>query len=195
MSTHIALLLFGAVLMLTAIVGGGFEIHQLKIPKVERVPRILAGIGGALFLTLGMTISDGRESRGDEVPFPRLLASTQSRGQMAHQIQFVIFDELESHHILSGQSEQALIRIDGVPVGTLTVNEHFPKSELIVNVANEGQHSFAIEATAVFRINNKLTEVNCYGTGMINVASGNRFLFEARYDPRGGPCLAWMERR
>ena len=194
MNTHIALLLFGAVLMLTAIVGGGFEIHQLKIPKVERVPRILAGIGGAFFLILGVTIGDGRESRGGE-QVPRLLASAQATGQIARPIQFIIFDELESDHILSGQSEQALIRIDGVPIGTLTVNEHFPKSELVVNVANEGQHSFAIEATAVLPINNRLAEVNCYGTGMINVASGDRFLFEARYDPRGGPCLAWIERR
>jgi len=193
MSTQIALLLFGGVLLLIAIVGGGFEVNQLKIPKVERAARLFAGIGGVLFVILGMSIGDTSASRGESPP--RFSAQNESRNQISSRIQFIIFDELEPHHIASGQSEQALIRIDGIPVGALTVNEHFPKSEMLVNVANEGQHSFAIEATAVFRINNTPMEINCFGTGMIDVVNGSRFLFEARYDPRGGPCSAWIEKR
>lgn len=195
MSTHIALLLFGGILLLIAIVGGGFEIHQLKIPKVEKLPRLLAGIGGLLFVILGMSVGDASDSHSEKKSPLTSNVHDQPRSQVSPRIQFVIFDELEPHHIALGHSEQALIRIDGIPIGRLTVNEHFPRSEIIVNVAGEGQHSFALEATAVFPINNTLTQVNCFGTGMIDAVSGSRFLFEARYDPRGGPCLAWLEKR
>ena len=195
MTTHVALLLFGAVLLLIAIVGGGFEIQNLKIPKVQILPRILAAIGGILFMLLGMTFRDGPDTRNGNEILLSLAPDVQLRRQTSpRKIQFVIFDELQAQHIAAGQSEQALIRINGSSVGTLTVNEHFPSSELIVTVPNEGHHSFVIEATAVFRINNKLTEVSCYGIGTIDVEPGSRFLFEARYDERG-PCLAWLERR
>jgi hypothetical protein len=196
MSTRIALLLLEGGLLLIAILGGGFEIRELRIPKVERLPpRILAGIGGLLFVILGMSVGAASDSRSEKEGLPRLLAHDQPKSQESPRIRFVIFDELEPHHIASDHREQAAIRIDGIPVGTLTVNEYFPKSELIVHVANEGQHSFAIEATAIFRINNTLAEVNCFGTGTIDVATDSRFLFESRYDPRGGPCLAWLEKR
>jgi hypothetical protein len=187
MNAQVALLLFAGVLLLIAILGGGFEIRELKVPKVEKIPRVLAGLGGVLFLILGLSVGGVPETRRD----PPLNQPTRVRPP----IQFLIFDQLEPRQIALGQSEQALIRIDGNPIGTLTVNEHFPKAELNVNVSNQGQHSFAIEATGVFSVNNKLTDVNCYGTGMIDVTAGARFIFEARYDERGGPCLAWLEKR
>jgi hypothetical protein len=44
---------FGAMLLLIGILGGGFEIKELKIPQVGRVPRFLAALVGALFIIVG----------------------------------------------------------------------------------------------------------------------------------------------
>jgi hypothetical protein len=109
-------------------------------------------------------------------------------------VEFAIFDELSPELIAFGQSEQAGIKIDGRPIGTLTVNEHFPSATLNTAVQNEGQHSFAIEASAVISHAGQPVEVNCYGTGMLDVRQGSRFSFEARYDGTG-PCVAWLEKQ
>ena len=50
--------LFGALLVLIGVVGGGFEIIQLKIPKVGLGVRIFATVVGLFFLFLGFASSD-----------------------------------------------------------------------------------------------------------------------------------------
>src|SRR5262245_15610641 len=132
MITHATLLFFGVVLLLIAIVGGGFEIQNLKIPKVQILPRILAAIGEILFMLLGMAFRDPPNTRNGNEILLSLVPDMQLKSQSSSKIQFVIFDQLEAQHIVAGQSEQARIRINGSSVGTLTVNEHFPRSELIV---------------------------------------------------------------
>jgi uncharacterized membrane protein len=57
--------LFGALLVLIGLVGGGFEIIQLKIPKVGLVVRICATIVGLFFLFLGFSNSE-KTSISDE---------------------------------------------------------------------------------------------------------------------------------
>jgi hypothetical protein len=49
MDSQTALILLGALLLLVGIIGGGFEIKELKIPKVGIFPRIAA-------LTLGVLL-------------------------------------------------------------------------------------------------------------------------------------------
>jgi hypothetical protein len=184
MTLEIASFIFGGLLIFIGLLGGGFEVKELKVPQIKWPTRLISTVVGFFFIALGISLATGNQREDGSSPLPK-------QSGMVH---FTIFDALEPHYIASGQSEQAVIRIDGNRVGMLTVNKDFPRSELTVTVANEGQHSFAIEATAFFPIESELTEVNCYGTGMIDVAAGSLFLFEARYDA-GGPCLAWLEKR
>ena len=53
MSASVALLLIGGLLLMVAIIGGGLELKELKIPKVERLPRVGCGIAGIVFVLLG----------------------------------------------------------------------------------------------------------------------------------------------
>src|ERR1700730_18006366 len=54
MTIQTLLLLFGALLLLIAIVGGGLEVKELKIPKVENTPRIIAAVGGIVFILMAI---------------------------------------------------------------------------------------------------------------------------------------------
>ena len=54
---EIMFFIFGAFLVLTAILGGGFEIKELKIPTVSVVVRILSGVAGLVFVVIGIGLS------------------------------------------------------------------------------------------------------------------------------------------
>ena len=43
----------GAIFILIGIIGGGFEIKEIKIPRVGMFPRVLAGMIGVTVLGLG----------------------------------------------------------------------------------------------------------------------------------------------
>jgi hypothetical protein len=51
------LFLFGAFLLLTAILGGGFEIKELRVPTVSAVVRVLSGASGLAFVVVGIALS------------------------------------------------------------------------------------------------------------------------------------------
>jgi hypothetical protein len=59
MSVQLLYLLFGGGLFLIAILGGGFEMRELKMAKVGTVARVLAAIFGVLFLLLGVGTDEG----------------------------------------------------------------------------------------------------------------------------------------
>jgi hypothetical protein len=46
--------LFGAILVAVAILGGGFEIKEIKVPQVRGLTRIVAAVVGLLFLSIGI---------------------------------------------------------------------------------------------------------------------------------------------
>lgn len=52
----LVILLLGIFLLLAAIVGGGLEIKEIKIPKIEKTPRILTAILGIMLMTCGASV-------------------------------------------------------------------------------------------------------------------------------------------
>jgi len=52
----LVILLLGSFLLLTAIVGGGLEIKEIKIPKIEKTPRILTALLGMMLMTCGASV-------------------------------------------------------------------------------------------------------------------------------------------
>jgi hypothetical protein len=171
MTTEILLIGAGLLLVLGGIFGG-FEVQQVRVPVLGPRLRVLSCSVGSVLLWLGFTT--GSPGLSAEAP-----------------VRFVIFDSLAPEQIDWGQSEQASISIDGKPAGTLTVNPNFPHATLSVTVPKEGQHSFAIEAAAVLPQEDEPVSVHCFGTGMIDVRAGSRFMFEARVDEAGN-CGAWL---
>jgi hypothetical protein len=61
--------ILGALLCAVGILGGGVEIKELKIPKITFLTRMLAVIGGSVFIALGFGMEDYK--RLAEAPFDR----------------------------------------------------------------------------------------------------------------------------
>lgn len=58
MTTEVLAFIFGCILVLIGIIGGGFEVKELKIPKVGWPTRVIAIIGGIDFISLGIELPD-----------------------------------------------------------------------------------------------------------------------------------------
>jgi hypothetical protein len=59
MTVNVILFGAGAILIIIAIIGGGFEIKEIRLPPLSRSSRILATIAGICFITLGIWIQQG----------------------------------------------------------------------------------------------------------------------------------------
>jgi hypothetical protein len=73
-STSIAVVvfIFGALLLLIALIGGGFILKELSIPQVSRNARVACGVTGALFIGLGLWTGSERSS----LPSPTTTTTT-----------------------------------------------------------------------------------------------------------------------
>src|SRR5208283_441899 len=143
MNIQLIAFVFGGILLFVGVLGGGFEVKELKIPKVGVGVRLLSGIVDLLFIGLGFSGSpepsphDGRSDGQSQV----VLANAPQ-----DPVEFFLTDQLGEDEV----SEQVTVLIDGKNVGNLTVNQTYPNSRLRVSVPQPGQHSYAAEATAVF---------------------------------------------
>jgi len=137
MGIDVLAFILGAILLLTGILGGGFELKELKIPTVRWPVRIVASLAGAFFITVGVSgiSSDQMVANVDaRDTFPtrtemRLLSETAS-----NPVTFTIEDQLGETQI----SEQVTVLIDGDRKGTLTVNQHYPESMMRVTCRGPG---------------------------------------------------------
>jgi len=177
MSVEILVFAFGGVLLLIGIVGGGFELKELKFPRVGWGARLMSTASGLAFLGLGMGMVDARRVVADTAPSPAPmpLISTpipsSPPSEPATPIDFTIRDELGDDQV----SEQVTVVIDGRVVGTLTINQHYRNSMVSVTVPRPGQYSYTVEATAVFAGEDGEFQYTGAGQGMIDVTSGRSF--------------------
>ena len=51
--------LLGSLLILIALIGGGFSAKDIEIPKVGMVPRILSGLLGGIFIVSSINLNQG----------------------------------------------------------------------------------------------------------------------------------------
>jgi hypothetical protein len=157
MSAHILLLALGGLLIVVAILGGGIEARELRIPQIGKWPRVLAGLTGMFFFALGIGFIPDSPSIG---PGPPELVT------------FKIRDELGEGQV----SEQVRVLLNGKEVGYLNVNQDYPASTISVSVPSEGVYSYVLEARAFFRDENKQErEFQGSGQGNIEVRKGKIF--------------------
>ena len=143
---------FGGILLFVGVLGGGFELKELKVPKVGVGVRVLSTIVGLVFVCLGFSTST--QPIANDKP-----------------VEFTLTDQLGDGEL----SEQVTVLVDGKDVGNLTVNQEYPNSRLLVSVANPGQHSYTAEAAAVFNEQGTPVQYAGAGQGMINVQNGRNY--------------------
>lgn len=154
MTAEIVMFVLGGVMLLIAIVGGGFELKELKVPRVGWGTRLVSGIAGILFVFLGVGMAPIAPGR-----------------QASQPVTFTIHDELGDNQV----SEQVTIVIDGRVVGTLAVDRQYPSGMITVTVPEAGQHTYTVEARAVFDHEGELFELAGAGQGAISVGEGRQF--------------------
>ncbi len=161
--------IFGVILIGIGILGGGFQLRELNIPKVGWFPRFFSIIVGAFFIVLGVGLDTPPAVAPDTSTFSQINASNNSNQETV--TEFIISDILGDEQI----SEQVSILIDGKFVGTLTVNQDFPESMIRVTVPRSGTYTYTAEAVATFAIDGSYITVNGAGQGNISVEHGRVF--------------------
>lgn len=161
MKLNLVAFLFGALLLAISILGGGFELQELKIPKVGWFPRLVSAFIGMFFIVVGIGLETPSVTSSDSSSPPTASTATE----------FIISDRLGEGQI----SEQVGILIDGKLVGTITVNEHFPESTIRVSVPQSGKYSYTVDAKAVFNVQGEQVAYPGVGQGNIDVQSGDQF--------------------
>jgi hypothetical protein len=176
MSIELLAFVFGILLLFVAIVGGGFELRELKVPRVGKVARVVSALLGVLFLMVGFSGSTMEpigqapaQAKTNETPVTT--PAPPAPPEPADPVDFTVVDQLGELQI----TEQITVQIDGRKVGTLTVDTVHETSELTVTVPEPGRYDYTLESQTMFDHDGEPVEIPGYGTGEIDVKDGSSF--------------------
>ncbi len=129
MTVEVILFLFGGLLILTSIFGGGFEVKEVKLPKGGSVARGVAGLVGAVFVLLGIG-AEGKKGQGAaestarETIVVRASSVDENVNPAQHQGQHSTFSGIHGQAVVEWVTEgvqyAALIQVSGA-TGVATV--------------------------------------------------------------------------
>lgn len=92
-SPGLIILLLGSFLLLAAIIGGGLEIKEIKIPKIEKTPRILTALMGIMLMACGGLV--GVVSFISQTPSQTPLAPTAIYGNYAPNTEYIVINKVQ----------------------------------------------------------------------------------------------------
>lgn len=173
--------IFGGLLILLGILGGGFELRELKVPQIRGFSRFMCLTGGSFFIFLGIGIAlEFKDFSGNTLQ--------SSKNGNSRLVYFTIRNQLGEAQI----SEQVRVVIDDKLVGSITVSPEHPSSEISIATPQEGRYSYQLSVTAYFRDEKgNYFEHSGLGSGYINVRSGKIFSIIGQIN--GGTWQAWLE--
>ena len=100
--------LLGSLLILIALIGGGFSAKDIEIPKVGMVPRILSGLLGGIFIVSSISLNQGTSLNSKPAnPTPSIITPTDVKN--AHQ-----WFETANQYFETEQWEEAIKAYDNV---------------------------------------------------------------------------------
>jgi hypothetical protein len=138
MATNVLVFGFGAILLLVAILGGGFELRKFTGPKVSSVSRAIAGVIGMLFIGWGVSIGTSETratsggSQGSKDPAALALAQQPRsptpaarpgawESQLRRQLVDAAVDLTRAGYQLTHETQTGSLRTDGSDDLTLTL--------------------------------------------------------------------------
>jgi len=173
MSWNIPLFLFGGVMLLTAIVGGGLEIERFKIPKVGWLPRILAGSVGGFLILLGVGMGLASSPTQPVTQDPPANQPVIVQDAVLPAVSFTIHDELGQAQV----AERVEVSIDGEQVGVLNLDLQTQSfADLDLSVGQAGMHTYKLVTRTVFMDEyGNAWQIDGRGHGTIDVEPGAEF--------------------
>lgn len=177
--------IFGALLILIGLLGGGFEAKEIRIPRVSGTGRLVFVVVGMSFVVLGFWFRPS--------PPSPVVGPPEVNKERQPSIHFTIQDEMSKRQIAERYRGQTVVHIDGRMVGTITVDPSFPKSSITVTLPSKGKSNYVLEAAATWIENGKAMEIHCIGEGSIDSDTGKVFKIEGRWDPKSNKCILWLK--
>lgn len=168
--------IFGCILILIGIIGGGFEVKELKIPKVAWLTRIIAIIAGIAFLGLGFEFQGIKQEQTashqeNEASVQKSVPSSSDTAPKNEEISIKILNRLGPQQI----AEEIQIFIEGRLAGNLLVDQQNTLDSAKIKVPAIGSCNYTIVASGVFMGPFGPYRANGRGDGMIEVEEGNEF--------------------
>lgn len=172
MKPELLLFAVGGLLLVTGLLGGGFELRELKVPRVGRVARVLATAVGAVCMLLGLGVTNlDNPRRGPDPATAAQISANTATGP----VHFTVHDDLGDTQV----SEQVSVIVDGRHVGDLTINGDFPTSNLDISVDQPGRHDYTLGASSEeLAADGSVVERDGTGQGTIMVEAGESFHVE-----------------
>lgn len=160
----------GALLLLIGVIGGGFELKEIKIPPVGWIARALSSMAGVILILVGISMVAQSAPNNQS---PSANPSLNPVEEQSSAVTFKIFDALGPDQL----SERVTVLLDGQRVGDLVVNSQSSYAEITVTVPEAGQYSYSVEAMANFfdATTGRTFPYTGVGQGMIQVGNGSSF--------------------
>jgi hypothetical protein len=179
---HTLSFLFGALLIAVAVLGGGLEVKEIKVPKVGSVARLLSAIVGIFFVLIGFANGPLREtSPGKPISAntaPTLISPSTGGGTGASEAEngvfFSVYDQLGREGEAEELETAVRLFIDGKKRTEILLNSETPSQSTSVMVPEPGPHKYMIEGYTVWNIT-RGRRVPLHGTGSIDVQPGASF--------------------
>jgi len=122
MELSLVAFLFGAILLAVAILGGGFELKELKVPKVSWFPRFISSFLGMFFVVLGIGLETSMKPPSP--PPPTVSSPTQQSPSTDIEKEEDLLKQLDQERQSRENAEQELQRLKSES----SSNEQPPKS-------------------------------------------------------------------
>jgi hypothetical protein len=184
MSVEIIAFIFGCILVLIGIIGGGMEIKELKVPTISWPTRIIAIIGGVVFIGFGVELPSSRQEeqspvQGVEAPVKESHSSPVAP-VVQNQVEFRVEDELGLTQI----SEDIRILIQDRLAASLPVYQQRPKASATITVPRAGSYTYTVLADSIFEDQfGQIQRDQARGDGVIEVSVES--VFGVTYTPHG----------
>ncbi|HEX3435312.1 MAG TPA: hypothetical protein VHT24_00980 [Pseudacidobacterium sp.] len=176
MSAETIIFIFGCLLLLIALVGGGFEAKEVKMPLVSSGKRLLCAAMGFVFIAIGLWLEFNRhpadkveaeqnpstERKATDVAEPQ----TPPPGQSASSaVQVRILD-----YLVTGQTKETVrVLFDGKTVAQFHLDENEDSEYADVTIPHEGLYNYEIDGDTIYTDSNGSFDFAGTGSGVIEL--------------------------
>jgi hypothetical protein len=175
-SVHSLTFLLGCVLIVVAIIGGGFEITQIRIPKVGFIARTMAAIFGSILLLVSMGNPEFFSGMNDASSSRR--GSTSSGGEInlspKPEIQEAFYITIYNEAVGNQIFERINVDLSGQGVGQLVSDRNRPLSSTYVKLIGR-YHNYRISGISIIQVGSRQHTRIVSGEGVIDARESSQF--------------------
>jgi hypothetical protein len=161
----------GLALMILAVLGGGLEVKEVKIPSMGRIARAVTfGIGLAL---LGLSLAEPeylQRLSANLGPHPDKATSRPERTDSRPEKTVYFFNSLDPDE----ESNRVEVFVNGESVGSLNIEKANPTASITYKTKRL-RIEYAIKGAQLIRAGGDIKTFELIGQGQLDVLDGNRY--------------------